>query len=263
MHSQTIKDLEQNMVSVITALEQRGLDVDLVELENLITKTQSQKADLDRALCEALGLPQGQANFNSAQDVSEILASKLGVRITRTKSGRPSTSKSVLQNICNPITDQISQYRQLEDLLSSLKAIHQATNKDTGKISCSYDTSCPSGRLYTKFYSLQSIPEPARDCIFADPGSSFILADFDSFELRILSALAGDTYFKSCWAEGLDLHKKVISDMKQKPYHLVTDKERKLGKTLSFGLSYGQEPVGLAMKLRISVPEAEKLMADC
>lgn len=259
MHSNQINELEQVMVNVITSMESRGLNVDLVELDSLIKKTESQKTELDRALHEVLGLS-GHVNFNSSKDVSEILTSKLEVKVQRTKSGRPSTSRYILRNINNPIADQITRFRELEDLLSSLKAINQATNKDTGKIYCSYVDTCPSGRLYTKDYSFQSIPELARDVIYAEAGCSFVLADYDTFELRILSALANDSYFKDCWARGLDLHRKAVSDMKKVPYNSVSDKQRKLGKAIGFGISYGQEPMGLARNLHITVSEAEKLM---
>lgn len=216
MHSQIIKNLERDMADVIASMEKRGLNVDLVELEILIKKTESQKADLDRALHKVLGLT-GQVNFNSSKDVSEILASKLAVKVQHTKTGRPSTSRHILRNICNPVVDQITKFRELEDLLSSLKAIHKATDKVSGKIYCSYVDTCPSGRLYTKNYSFQSIPELPRDIIYAEAGCSFVLADYDTFELRILSALSHDTYFKDCWAKGLDLHRKVVADMKSIP----------------------------------------------
>lgn len=260
MHSQLIRDLEHDMIDVIRSMEQIGLNVDLVELEGLIRKTESQRNDTDLALRKTLGISGQLVNFNSSADVAEILSSHLNVKITRTKSGRPSTSRFVLRNINNPVTDQITVYRELEDLLSSIKAIHSATNKDTGQIFCTYVDSCPSGRLYTKGYSFQSIPEVARDVIYAHSGHSFILADYDTFELRILSALANDTYFKGCWVRGLDLHRQVVADMKGIPYEAVTDKQRKLGKALNFGQSYGQEPGGLARNLFISVSEAEHLM---
>jgi DNA polymerase-1 len=48
--------------------------------------------------------------------------------------------------------------------------------------------------------------------------------------------------------------------MKNLPYELITDRERKLGKCLNFGLSYGQEAAGLARNLGIKVHQAEKLM---
>ncbi|MBL8014425.1 MAG: hypothetical protein JNN05_11320 [Candidatus Omnitrophica bacterium] len=259
MHSKQIQELEQDMVDVITSMETRGLNVDLVELDCLTNKIESQKTELDRALHEVLGIS-GHVRFNSSKVVSEILSSKLEVKVQRTKSGRPSTSRFILRNINNPITDQIISFRELEDLLSSLKAINKATNKDTGKIFCSYVDTCPSGRLYTKDYSFQSIPELARDVVYAEAGCSFVLADYDTFELRILSALSHDTYFKDCWARGLDLHRKAVSDMKGISYSSVTDKQRKLGKAIGFGISYGQEPMGLARNLHISIGEADKLM---
>lgn len=259
MHSEIIKCLENDMVEVITEIEKRGLNIDLIELERLINQTESQKLDIDKALRETLGL-EGQVNFNSSADVSKILSSQLRVKVQRTKSGRPATSRQVLRDIANPITDQIIKFRELEDLLSSLKAIHTATDGVSGQIFCHYVDTCPSGRLYTKDYSLQSIPELARDVIYSPTGYSLVLADYNSFELRILSALSGDKYFAGCWAKGLDTHRLVVSDMLGVPYSEVTDKQRKLGKVLNFSQSYGAEAYGVARNLHITTYEAQKLM---
>ena len=259
MHSQTILELERDMIPVIQAMEQRGLNVNLNKLKDLIAETTQNKQAIESKLKDVLGI-NGSVNFNSSADVSDILSDKLGVEPKRTRTGRLTTERRMLRSINNPVTDEIVQFRELEKLLSSLNAIYKATDKAKGKIFCSYLNTCPSGRLYTKNYSFQSIPEAARCVIYPDDGCTFILADYDSFELRIISVLSHDKYFKDCWAKGLDLHKKVISDMQNIPYSAVTDKQRKAGKALNFGISYGQEPMGLARNLHISVSEAEKLM---
>lgn len=261
MHSETIIKLEQDMVSVIAAMEKRGLNIDLIELENLIRINTNRKEKLSRCLCKDLGL-NVPVNFNSSKDVSEILQSRLGIRIKKTPTGRFSVKRSFLRGVNNPIADSIIQYRELEQTLSALKAIYKATDKNKEKIYCVYVDKCPSGRLYTKDYSFQSFSKAARDIVCANSGCSFLLVDYESFELRILSALAGDTYFKDCWAKGLDLHKKVVSDMQGITYGRVTDKQRKLGKCLNFGLAYGQEASGLARNLHTTVEQAQTLLDD-
>jgi len=247
------------MVCVKQAMEQRGLNVNLVKLKELIKNTSQEKDSIEVDLKQTLGITE-EVNFNSSKDVSEILSNVLGVEPKRTKTGRYSTCRRILKSVNNPITDKITSHRDLERLLSSLKAIYNATDKAKGKIFCTYIDTCPSGRLYTKDYSFQGIPETARSVVYADKGNSFILADYESFELRILSALADDVYFKDCWAKGLDLHRKVVSDMKGILYDKVTKKERQFGKALNFGLAYGQEANGLARNLHISIIEAQRLM---
>ena len=259
MHSKTIIKLECDMEPVIEAMEERGLNVNLSKLQELTEITAQEKLLIDTKLKMLLDVGEN-VNFNSSRDVSKLLKSHFGIKPTTTSTGRFSTSRRILKGLHNPVTDEIIRFRDLEKLLSSLKAIRNATDKDDGKIYCTYVDTCPSGRLYTKSYSFQSIPEVAREVIYPDKGCSFVLADYDSFELRILSALAHDKYFKDCWDRGLDLHRKVVSDMKAIPYEDVTDKQRKLGKALNFGLSYGQEAVGLARVLHVSTEQAQELM---
>lgn len=261
MHSKTIIELEKDMVPVKQAMERRGLNVDLIRLRSLMRQNAEQKDAIEHELKEAFGIKDG-VNFNSSRDVSKLLLNNLGIKPRVTQTGRLSTNRRMLKDLSNPVTDKIIRYRELEKLLSALKAIEEATDKEQRKIFCKYLDNCPSGRIYSQGYSFQSISEEARAVINADEGCTFILADYDSFELRILSALAHDTYFKDCWAKGLDLHRKVVADMKSIPYESVTDKERKLGKILNFGIAYGQEPSGLARNLHVTTYEAQKLMTN-
>ncbi len=260
MHSTMINDLENQMVPVKQAMESRGLNVDLPKLENLIQDTANRKKSIEVELQEAFGV-KGKCNFNSHRDVSKLLLNNLGIKPRITLTGRLSTNRRMLKDIANPVTDKIICYREAEKLLSALKAILEATDKKQSKIFCRYLDTCPSGRIYTQGYSFQSIPEAARSVIRADDGYTFLTVDYDSQELRVLSALSHDTYFKDCWSRGLDLHRHVVSCMKRIPYGLVSDKERKLGKILNFGIAYGQEAPGLARNLHISTFEAQKLMA--
>ena len=263
MHSKKICELETKMIQVKKAMEAQGIYVALPQLEDLVGNVEAKKRNLEHKLKESFQINEDtNVNFNSSKDVSELLFTHFGISPVTTRTGRPSTNRRILRGINNPITQRILDYRDLEQLLSSLKAIHTATNKETSRITCTYIDDCPTGRLYTKDYSLQSIPEEARYVMHSDNLTTFVLADYSMFELRILSALSHDTYFRFCWSQGLDLHRKVVADMKGISYEDVTDKQRRLGKALNFGISYGQEPFGLARNLNISVTEAESLMNE-
>ena len=261
MHSQRIQRLEKDMILVKASMEQQGLNINLSLLEDLIISTAQEKENIANNLRKELGV-KGTTNFNSSRDVSESVLPLLGVKAQRTRTGRYTTSRQVLQGINHPIMQQISRYRDLEKQHSSFKSIHKATDKSKGKIFCHYTDDCPSGRLYSKGYNFQSFTQLSRSLVYPDKGCVFILVDYDSFELKILSALSHDTYFKNCWSMGLDLHRKVVSDMKGIPYDSVTSAQRRTGKQLNFGISYLQEPAGLAKNLNCSIYEAQELMAD-
>jgi len=240
-------------------MSSRGLNIDIPRLDQLIHETSQAKDSLEEKL-KGVFSANADVNFNSSKDIANLLDGKFGVKLQRMKSGRYRSDKRTLKNVNNPIVDEIAVYREYERLLSSLKAISNSTDKARGKIFCEYINTCPSGRLYAKSYNVQGIPELARSVVYADPGHTFLLADYETFELRILSALSHDVYFKDCWSKELDLHRKVVSDMQKIPYESVTEKQRKLGKALNFGLSYGQEPSGLARNLHITTQQAQKLM---
>lgn len=254
-----IQALEKNMCTVKASMEKLGLNVNIAALLALINQVDKAKENLRKKLSKVFG-SHDKVNFNSARDIASILSSELGIELKKSKTGRFIANCRALTDFNNPLTKSIARYRNLEKILSSLRGLYEAADKEKGKVFCVFTDDCPSGRLYTKNYNVQGIPEIGRRAIYSDKNHSFVLADYESFELRILSALACDKYFKECWAKGLDLHRKVVADMKNTPYKLITDKERKLGKALNFGLSYGQEPHGLARNLGIAVHQAKRLM---
>ncbi|MFZ2384647.1 MAG: hypothetical protein WBE75_00350 [Candidatus Omnitrophota bacterium] len=56
MHSQTIIELEKDMLPVIQAMEQRGLNVNLNKLKDLITEITQNKQAIESKLKDVLGL---------------------------------------------------------------------------------------------------------------------------------------------------------------------------------------------------------------
>ncbi len=75
LHSQTILNLEQDMLAVKQAMQERGLNVNLSKLKALINDIAQEKAGIEARLKGALGID-APVNFNSSRDVTEILSSK-------------------------------------------------------------------------------------------------------------------------------------------------------------------------------------------
>ena len=150
------------------------------------------------------------------------------------------------------------EYKRLQPISKAIKTIFKKLDAD-GRIHPEFNQSgCPTGRIYSY---IQNLPREVRKVLIPEKeGNVFIDLDWSQQELRILAALSGEPVLLDCFAKGEDLHKRVISEMFHKPVSEVTDEERKLGKTINFGLIYGQEAPGLAWNLNISLEKAQQLI---
>lgn len=263
MHSPFIEQLEQDIGMLLPTIESRGLRVDTRKMAEVITDLRLRRGVAESRAYELLGTSK-RINLNSSAELADLLADLQieGWGATVRNDGSCTVAREVLEKIQHPAIAHVIEYRSLTTLIASLESYLLGVDMFTGRLFYRFTNHCPSGRLYTKDMSVQNLPHEGRVAIVPDPGCLFVYADYDSFELKILSALSGDKYFRRGWEEGIDLHKKVVSDMKHIPYREVTDMERQSGKALNFGLIYGQEAVGLARKLRISIQEAAELMQE-
>jgi DNA polymerase I len=263
MHSEFINKLEEDLKPVLEAIEKRGLYMDVQKMAEIISGLGKERR-LAELRAYDLFETSHRINLNSSQELLGLLAELNidGSTLPRTKRGTFSTAKDVLEKIKHPAIEHVIAYRSLTKLIATLDSYYRAVDMVNPRLFYKFTNDCASGRLYTKDVSIQNLPHEGRFAIIPGPGSVFVSADYDMFELKILSALSGDKYFKQCWEQGIDLHRKVVADMKGIPYEQVTDSLRKQGKILNFGLAYGQEPPGIAFQLGIPLSEAEKLVAE-
>lgn len=124
-----------------------------------------------------------------------------------------------------------------------------------------HGTNETSGRIYCTDFNVQQLPIVGRKTLIPDPGKSIFMADYKAIELRVLAAVSRDELLLTA-IYSADPHRTVAGDMLGKPSTEVTDAERERGKVFNYGLIYGMEPSGLALRLNISEAEAEVLQAD-
>jgi DNA polymerase-1 len=263
VHSPFIQESEDKIQAILPAIEDRGLRVDLSRMREVIAELRERRESAAATAYDLLKLPR-QVNLNSSAEVAQLLADLRvsGWELTSRRAGRVSAAREVLERIDHPAIPYVIEYRSLTKLISALESYHDGVDLFTDRLYYRFTNHCSSGRLYTRDMSVQNLPHEGRVAVVSDPVKVFISAEYDSFELKILSALSGDRCFRQCWRDGIDLHRKVVSDMRGIPYDQVTDSDRLLGKALNFGVVYGQEPADLARKLNIPVPEARKLISE-
>jgi DNA polymerase-1 len=96
----------------------------------------------------------------------------------------------------------------------------------------------------------------------AENGFTLVAFDYSQLELRLLAHLAEEENLIKAFEKDLDVHALTASKIIQKPIEKIEVKERRLGKTLNFGIIYGMGPRSFAEEAEIPLPEAKKFIED-
>ena len=86
------------------------------------------------------------------------------------------------------------------------------------------------------------------------------LADYSQIELRILAHFSRDTALVEAFSQGIDIHTAVASGIFGVSESEVTKDQRRLAKTVNFGVIYGLSAFGLSSRLGISKEDAAKFI---
>ncbi|HKN49646.1 MAG TPA: DNA polymerase, partial [Actinomycetota bacterium] len=256
-------DLELPLAAVLARVERAGVKVDTAYLAELSDAVGDELRTIEHEIYSHAGEP---FNIGSPPQLRRILYEKLALKPTkRTKTGF-STDASVLESLReeHPIVDAILRYRERSKLKSTyLDALPPLVDPATGRLHCRFNqTVASTGRLSSESPNLQNIPIRTEDgkrirrAFVPEPGNLFVVADYSQIELRVLAHLSEDPELVSAFARGEDIHRHSISKALGIPLEAVTGELRSIGKMVSYGVTYGMGPFGLAQRLHIPMDQA-------
>lgn len=170
---------------------------------------------------------------------------------------------------------QIEGQHDVVPLIVNLRHCYHALNHHLEPIA----KRCLSGRIHTNFNPitastrissydppLQNIPlhtvagHQVRKAFTVPDGYTWVQADYSQVELRILADLIvcqfGDWRYAQIFLDGGDPHIATAAAIFNVLPKKVTDHQRKIAKTINFGLIYGMSTYGLQRKLSCSQSEA-------
>ncbi|HOV14194.1 MAG TPA: DNA polymerase I [Spirochaetota bacterium] len=255
--------IEMPLVKILTEMEYNGVNIDKNYLLSLSSELENELNIINEKLQGFVKIP---FNPNSPKQVGEVLFTELNLPvIKKTKTG-PSTDVDVLKKLAyiHPFASALLEYRTLSKIKSTYSdALPQIINSKTGKIHTTYmQTGTQTGRLSSKDPNLQNIPiksEVGRKIrrAFIPTGNNLILsADYSQIELFLLAEFSEDKNLFDAFNNDEDIHFKTASLIFGKKVVEVTKDERKIGKTVNFGVLYGQGAFALAEDLNIPRSEA-------
>ncbi|MFM8269879.1 MAG: DNA polymerase I [Pseudomonadota bacterium] len=254
--------IEVPLVPVLAQMEFAGVKVDQKKLEQMEQNLSEDQATVEDKVFELAGEP---FNIGSPKQLSRILFEKLKLPIIRKTKTGISTDESVLIELTqkHSICEWILKYRELSKLKSTyVEGLIQQIHPKTGRVHTSFNqTITATGRLSSSNPNLQNIPttdDPRydiRSVFIAEEGCEFFSGDYSQVELRLLADMSQDAELLRAFEHDEDVHSytgKLIFGVEK-----VSNEQRKIAKTINFGVVYGQTPYGLSQTLRISPGEAK------
>jgi DNA polymerase-1 len=261
-----VHELEFPLVRVLARMEARGVKLDLELLAETAERLQARIDQLRVEIQQEAGRP---FNPDSPAQLGEVLFDDLGMRVVkRTKTSR-STDASVLETLAaeteHRLPGLVLEYRELTKLLGTyLAPLPGYVSPRDGRLHASFhQVGAATGRLSSSDPNIQNIPvrtETGRSIrrafTAAGPDRLLLSADYSQVELRMLAHLSGDAEMTRAFEAGLDIHAFVASQVFGVELEEVTAEQRRVAKTVNFGIVYGQTAFGLARTLRIPQGDA-------
>ena len=252
-------DVELPLVSVLAGMERAGIALDPEALRELSAQVD---ADVERLQREIFAIAGEEFNLGSPQQLGRVLFDKLGLPAGRQNKTGYATGADVLHGLGRsfPVAAKVLEWREVSKLKSTYIDVLPTLVDAGGRIHTVFNqTATATGRLSSTNPNLQNIPvrgELGRRIrkAFVAPADDRVLlaADYSQIELRLMAHLSGDEAMRAAFHEGQDIHDftaRRIFDVG--PFAEVDPNQRRMAKSVNFGLLYGMSDFGLAQRLEI------------
>jgi len=264
------QDVEMPLIGVLADMEETGVSIDKDMLAEMSVSIQ---AKLDNLVAEIYDIAGEEFNINSPRQLGVILYEKLEVhkeagwkRVKKTKTGY-ATDVKILEGLSiHPLPRKVLEYRKYKKLQSTyVEALPKLINEKTGRVHTSFNQAVTAtGRLSTSDPNLQNIPirtdlgrEIRKAFIAGQAGWKILSADYSQVELRVMAHVSGDETLINSFNNNEDVHKRTAAEVFGIDPEDVNDDQRRMAKTINFGVMYGMGAFGLAGRLHISNLEAQ------
>jgi DNA polymerase-1 len=263
-----LEQVELPLEPVLAAMEATGIRIDIPYLQELSVELAAALARLEGEARQAAGVA---FNLASPKQLGELLFDTLGLdrkKSRKTKTGW-STDAAVLEKLDgdHPVVPLVLEHRTLSKLRSTyVEALPALVEPETGRVHTDFNQAVTAtGRLSSSNPNLQNIPirtefsRRIRKAFLPQEGWQLISADYSQIELRILTHLSGEPVLVEAYNSGDDVHALTARLLLEKDE--VTAAERRLGKTINFGVIYGMGAQRFARETGLSPAQAKEFLS--
>jgi DNA polymerase-1 len=261
-------DVEVPLTVVLAKLERAGVALDPAALVDLRAQVD---ADVERLQAEIYATAGETFNIGSPQQLGRILFDKLGLPHGGKNKTGYATGVEVLHGLASsfPIAAKVLEYREVTKLKNTYIDVLPGLvdPRDQRLHTTLTQTTTATGRLSSTNPNLQNIPVRSdlgrrirRAFVAGAPDRVLLAADYSQIELRLMAHLSGDEAMREAFWQHQDIHDvtaRKIFDVG--PFADVTPNQRRMAKSVNFGLLYGMSDFGLAQRLEIERAQARAI----
>jgi DNA polymerase-1 len=263
-------DVEVPLAVVLAKMERAGVKLDVDELRRLSV---SVDAGVSRLQDEIYSMAGETFNIGSPQQLGRILFDKLGLPAGRQNKTGYATGVEVLQGLARsfPIAAKVLEYREVSKLKNTyIDVLPTLIDPRDDRLHTVFNqTTTATGRLSSTNPNLQNIPvrsdigrQIRRSFVAPSDDRVLLAADYSQIELRLMAHLSGDEAMRTAFHEHQDIHDFTARRIFEiGPFADVTANQRRMAKSVNFGLLYGMSDFGLAQRLEIDRGEARAITA--
>ena len=268
--NQLLDDLELPLEPVLALMEATGIRIDIPYLQELGAEMAKQLQLLELAARTEVGV---DFNLASPKQLGELLFETLGLdrkKSRKTKTGW-STDAAVLEKLeaDHPLVPLVLEHRTLSKLKSTyVDALPLLVEAETSRVHTDFNQAVTAtGRLSSSNPNLQNIPirtaysRQIRKAFLPQEGWKLLSADYSQIELRILAHLSKEEVLVDAYNNGYDVHALTARLLLDKaPTESISSDERRLGKTINFGVIYGMGAQRFAREAGVSQSDAKEFL---
>jgi DNA polymerase-1 len=258
-------NIEAPLIQVLANMEQRGIGLDLIYLQELDAEVEKQLKGSEKNIYRMVGHP---FNINSPKQLSQVLFGELGLQPTKRGKTHYSTNYEVLTqlSLTHDVPKEILAFRELAKMKSTyLEPLIMLSQE--GRIHTTFNqASTSTGRLSSSNPNMQNIPirsdlgRKIRTGFVAGEGYRILSADYSQIELRLLAHFSGDKNLLNAFEKGEDIHRHTASVVFGISEEEVDERQRRMAKVVNYGLIYGMSDYGLAQRFDIAREEATQFV---
>ncbi|MFB2934696.1 DNA polymerase I [Aerosakkonemataceae cyanobacterium BLCC-F154] len=240
-----LREIELPLEPVLAGMEEIGIRVDAAYLKELSQKLEQDLQGIEQSAYKAAG---EEFNLGSPKQLSQLLFEKLNLdkKKSRKIATGYSTDAATLEKLQgdHPVVDAVLEYRSLSKLKSTyVDALPQLMDKNQRVHTDFNQTATATGRLSSSNPNLQNIPirtefsRKIRQAFLPESGWLLVSADYSQIELRILAHLSQEPVLVEAYQNNQDIHTVTAKIVFEKED--ITSDERRIAKTINFGVIYG------------------------
>lgn len=271
--------MEMDLLPVLVGMEQEGVIIDHDALADLRKALEKQAYDIKfQVLHDIRHVEKWNKTFNIAANAHKAwyIYDHRGhdPEYFTKKTGAPSTAAKHLERYAkkDEMVALLLEHAKVEKVLGTYVLGMEPLLAVDGRLHADFVAyGTVTGRMSCRQPNLQNIPRVDEDdesdrgllirrLFVSPPGYSFIAADYDQIEMRVLAHFSKDPTLVRIFEDGLDPHAATAAQVLNKDVSEVTKNERQAAKSTNFLIMYGGGAKRLNEQTKMGLRNAERFL---